>query len=193
MSVTMRVDGLSALDRALGMLPKATARNVLRRTLDKAAQPIVAEAKRHAPVKTGTLRDSITASTRIKNKTGSAEYRSAMKAGLGKDAARSALLAARRANKGQGSFAETYVGPARGKGVIRYAHIVEFGSNDTAPKPFMRPAWDATKDQALSIIKAELGTEIIKAARRVGRSKKQSVAAKQSASMAALMAYEAGY
>lgn len=193
MSVTVRVDGLAALDSALGMLPKATARNVLRRTLDKAAQPIVAEAKRHAPVKTGTLRDSITASTRIKNKTGSAEYRSAMKAGLGKDAARSALLAARRANKGQGSFAETYVGPSRGKGVIRYAHIVEFGSNGTAPKPFMRPAWDATKDQALSIIKAELGTEIIKAARRVGRSKKQSVAAKQSASMAALMAYEAGY
>ena len=193
MSVTVRVDGLAALDRALGMLPKATARNVLRRTLDKAAQPIVVEAKRHAPVKTGTLRDSITASTRIKNKTGSAEYRSAMKAGLGKAAARSALLAARRANKGQGSFAETYVGPARGKGVIRYAHIVEFGSNDTAPQPYMRPAWDSTKDQALSIIKAELGSEIIKAARRVGRSKKQSVAAKQSASMAALMAFEAGY
>jgi hypothetical protein len=57
----------------------------------------------------------------------------------------------------------------------------------------MRPAWDSTKDQALSIIKAELGTEIIKAARRVGRSKKQSLAAKQSASMAALMAFEAGY
>ena len=35
--------------------------------------------------------------------------------------------------------------------------------------------------------------EIIKAARRVGRSKKQSLAAKQSASMAALMAFEAGY
>lgn len=193
MSVMVSVSGLRELDRALGMLPKSTARNVLKRTLDKAAQPIVAEAKRQVPVKTGTLRDSITASTRIKNKTGSAEFASAMKAGLGKAAARSALLAARRANKGQGSFAETYVGPARGKGVIRYAHIVEFGSNDTAPHPYMRPAWDSTKDQALSIIKAELGNEIIKAARRVGRSKKQSLAAKQSASMAALMAFEAGY
>ena len=147
MSVMVSVSGLRELDRALGMLPKSTARNVLKRTLDKAAQPIVAEAKRQAPVKTGTLRDSITASTRIKNKTGSAEFASAMKAGLGKAAARSALLA----------------------------------------------AWDSTKDQALSIIKAELGSEIIKAARRVGRSKKQSLAAKQSASMAALMAFEAGY
>lgn len=193
MSVTVSVSGLMELDKALGYLPKATARNVLRRTLDKAAQPIVERARQLAPVRTGTLRDSITASTRVKNKTGSSEYAAAMKAGLGKDAARSALLAARRANKGQGSFAETYVGPARGKGVIRYAHIVEFGSNDTAPQPYMRPAWDATKDQALSIIKAELGNEIIKAARRVGRSKKQSLAAKQSASMAALFAYEAGY
>lgn len=196
MSVTVSVSGLKELDQALGYLPKATARNVLKRTLDKAAQPIVEEAKRLAPVAPvngGTLRDSITASTRVKNKVGNAEYSAAMRAGLGKDAARSALLAARRANKGKGSFAETYVGPARGKGVIRYAHIVEFGSNDTAPQPYMRPAWDGNKDKALEIIKAELGNEIIKAARRVGRSKKQTLAAKQSASMAALFAYEAGY
>lgn len=193
MSVTVSVSGLMELDKALGFLPKATARNVLVRTLNKAAQPLVDEAKRLAPVKTGNLRDSITASSRVKNKTGAAEYSAAMRAGLGKAAARSALIAARRANRGQGSFAQMFVGPARGKGVIRYAHIVEFGSVDTSPQPYMRPAWDGNKDKALDIIKAELGNEIIKAARRVGRSKKQSVAAKQSASMAALMAYEAGY
>lgn len=191
MSVTVSVSGLIELDKALGELPKATGRNVLRRTLNKAAQPIVDEAKRLVPVSTGALRDSITASTRVKNKTGNAEYASAMRAGLGKDAARSALLAARRANKGQGSFAETFVGPARGGGVIRYAHIVEFGSNDTAPQPYMRPAWDSTKDQVLGVIKGELANEIIKAARRVGRSKKQSAEVKYRASLAAMMA--AGY
>lgn len=193
MSVLVAVSGLRELDRALGYLPKATARNVLVRTLNKAAQPLVDEAKRLAPVHTGNLRDSITASSRVKNKTGAAEYSAAMRAGLGKDAARAALLAARRANKGQGSFAQMFVGPARGKGVIRYAHIVEFGSVDTSPQPYMRPAWDGNKDKALEIIKAELGNEIIKAARRVGRSKKQTLQAKQSASMAALFAYEAGY
>lgn len=191
MSVTVSVDGLKELDAALGMLPKATARNVLKRTLNKAAQPVVEEAKRLTPVRTGKLRDSIMSSTRVKNKTGNAEYSAAMRAGLGKDAARSALLAARKANKGQGSFAETFVGPARGGGVIRYAHIVEFGSNDTAPQPFMRPAWDATQGKVLSIIKDELGNEIIKAARRVGRSKKQSAEVKYNASLAAMMA--AGY
>ena len=182
MSVTVSVSGLKELDQALGELPKATARNVLKRTLNKAAVPMVEEAKRQAPVRTGKLRDSIMASSRIKNTVGNSEYSAAMRAGLGKEAARSALLAARKANKGQGSFAEVYIGPARGGGIIRYAHIVEFGSVDTAPQPYMRPAWDATKDKMLTIIKDELGNEIIKAARRVGRSKKQSADVKYRAS-----------
>lgn len=191
MTMTVSVAGLAELDRALGELPKATARNVLLRTLKQAAQPILEDAKRLAPVRTGTLRDSILASSRVKNKAGNAEYAAAMRSGLGKDAARAALLSARRANKGKGSFAELYVGPARGRGVIRYAHIVEFGSNDTAPQPYMRPAWDGNKDKALDTIKAELGNEIIKAARRVARSKKQSAEVKYRASIAAMIA--AGY
>lgn len=196
MSVSISVSGLKELDQALGLLPKATARNVLVRTLSKAAEPLVEEAKRLAPVAPvdgGQLRDSIAASSRVKNKVGNAEYSAAMKQGLGVEAARSALRAARRANKGNGSFAQLFVGPARGGGVIRYAHIVEFGSVKTAPHPFMRPAWDVTKDQVLSVIKQELGGQIIAAARRVGRSKKQSVEAKFNASMAALAAVEAGY
>jgi len=191
MSITVSVSGLKELDQALGELPKATARNVLKRTLNKAAVPMVEEAKRQAPVRTGKLRDSIMASARVKNTVGNSEYSAAMRAGLGKEAARSALLAARKAKKGQGSFAEVYIGPARGGGIIRYAHIVEFGSVDTAPQPYMRPAWDATKDKMLTIIKDELGNEIIKAARRVGRSKKQSADVKYRASIAAMIA--AGY
>ena len=195
MSVTVRVDGLAALDRALGMLPRATARNVLVRTLKKAGEPIAEDARSNADrsARTGNLRDSIAVSARVKNTVGNAEYAAAMRAGLGKAAAGAALRGARKAAKGTGSFAQAFVGPSRGKGVISYAHIVEFGSVKDAPQPYMRPAWDAKQGQALDIIKAELGNEIIKAARRVGRSKKQSVAAKQSASMAALMAYEAGY
>lgn len=188
---TVQVSGLAELDKALGELPKATARNVLKRTLAKAAQPIVDEAKMLAPVRTGALRDSIAASASIKNKVGSAEYSAAMREGLGKEAARSALLAARKANAGQGYFAEIFVGPARGKGVVRYAHIVEFGSVKDSPHPYMRPAWDARKMEALSIIKDELASQIIAAARRVGRSKKQSVDVKYRASIAAMFA--AGY
>lgn len=199
-SVTVQVSGLKELDRALGELSKATAKNVLKRTLAKAAQPIVDEAKALAPVYSGparkrvvpgALRDSISVSTKIKNAVGKSEYAAAMRAGLGKDAARAALLAARKESAGTGSFAQVYVGPAKGKGVIRYAHIVEFGSVRTSPHPYMRPAWDMTKMTALDIIKGELASQIIDAARRVGRSRKQSADAKYRASIAAMLA--AGY
>lgn len=189
--ISVQVRGLSDLDKALGQLSKATARNVLKRTLTKAAEPIRDEAKRLVPVRTGKLRDSIMIAARVKNKVGNAEYSAAMRAGLGKEAARSALLAARKAGKGTGSFAEVYVGPARGGGVIRYAHIVEFGSNDTPMQPYMRPAWDAQKDAALNLIKGELASQIMAAARRVAKSKKASADIKYRASMAALMAHEA--
>ena len=55
MSMTVSVEGLAALDKALAELPKATARNVLKRTLDKAAQPIVEEAKTLTPFRTGLV------------------------------------------------------------------------------------------------------------------------------------------
>ena len=198
--ITVQVSGLKELDEALGQLPKATAKNVLKRTLEKAAAPIVEEAKQLVPVYSGphkenvvsgALRDSIVASTKTKNTVGNAEYSAAMRDGLGKEAARAALISARRAASGAGSFVQLFIGPARGKGVIRYAHIVEFGSISQSPHPYMRPAWDARKDEALSIIKDELANQIILAARRIGRSKKQSDSAKYSASSAAL--YAAGY
>ena len=189
--VVVQVSGLKELDLALGQLPKATAKNVLKRTLEKACAPIVDEAKQLAPVRTGALRDSIVASTKNKNNVGNAEYAAAMRDGLGKEAAGAALRQARHDAKGEGSFVEMFVGPARGKGVIRYAHIVEFGSINDSPHPYMRPAWDARKDEALSLIKGELAEQIILAARRVGRSKKQSLEAKYSASIAAM--YAAGY
>lgn len=193
MKMSVSISGLAELDRALGQLPKATARNVMRRTLLKAGEPIANEAKRLAPVDQGDLRDSIMVLPRLKNKVGSAEYAAAMRAGLGKQAAVAALRGARRAANSGGFSAQMFVGPATGKGVIRYAHMIEFGTVKMAPQPFMRPAWDATQRVALDIIKRELGSQIIMAARRVGRSKKQSVEVKARASIAALLAHEAGY
>lgn len=190
MAMTVTTSGFKALDQALAELPKATARNVLHRTLRKAGQPIADEASRLAPVDSGKLAGRIAVSTRLKNKVGSAEFSAAMRSGLGKQAAVSALRQARRDARGQGSFAEMFVGPARG--VLAYAHLVEFGTVKMAPKPFMRPAWDARQREALDIIRRELGNEIIMAARRLGRSKKKSDDVKYRASIAALLAAEAG-
>jgi HK97 gp10 family phage protein len=191
MSITVQVSGLKDLDRALGELPKSVAKATLVRTLKKAGEPIAQAARAAAPIDDGTLRDSIVVSARLKNKVGMAEFGAAMKAGLGVGAARAALRDARRA-AGGGSFAEMYVGPSMGKGVLRYAHLQEFGTSNHAAHPFMRPAWDSEKDAALSIIRRELGNEIMAAARRVGRSKRYGADIKYRASMAALMAYEIG-
>jgi HK97 gp10 family phage protein len=191
MSVSVQVTGLKDLDRALGELPKSVAKATLVRTLKKAGEPIAQAARASAPIDDGTLRDSIVVSARLKNKVGMAEFGAALRAGLGIGAARSALRDARRA-AGGGSFAEMYVGPSLGKGVLRYAHLQEFGTSKHAAHPFMRPAWDSEKDNALSIIRRELGNEIMAAARRVGRSKRYGADIKYRASLAAMMAFEVG-
>jgi hypothetical protein len=83
-----------------------------------------------------------------------------------------------------------FVGPSVPAGF--YGHFVEFGTPRTAAQPFMRPAWDATQDQVLDSIKGELATQIIATAKRIGRSKRQSVDVKYRASIAAMIAVEAG-
>ena len=85
--VVVSTSGFRDLERALAELPKATARNVLKRTLVKAGEPIAEKARELVPVDKGRLRDSIVVSARIKNKVGNAEYSAAMRAGLGQAAA----------------------------------------------------------------------------------------------------------
>ncbi len=161
----VRIDGLRELDRALSELPRATARNVLRRVLMKRAQPMVDTARQLVPVDSGQLRDSIAISTKLGTKAGKSEFAAAMRAGLGKEAALQAMRDARRAASGQGSFAEIYVGPGR----MPHAHMVEFGTSKMAPRPYLRPAWDAHKNGILDGIKDDLWSEIQKAAARRAR------------------------
>jgi HK97 gp10 family phage protein len=173
MSVIVKVEGFKELDYALGDLPKQLAKNVLVRVLKKAGQPIAAAAASYAPKDTGELSDHIIVSAKIKNVTGNAEFSAAMKGGLGVDAARSAMRDARRAAKNGGSFAVMYVGPAQAKtkkNAIKRI-VQEFGSSKMPAHPYMRPAWDARKNEALDIIKRELGPEIERTATRLAKKK----------------------
>jgi HK97 gp10 family phage protein len=181
--VVVSVSGLRQLEAALKELPKATARNVLKRTLVKAGEPIAQRARENAPVRTRQLQQSIVVSPRIKNKVGNAEYAAAMRAGLGKAIATQAMRDARRGARA--SFAEMYVGPTAREGW--YGHFVEFGTRNMAARPFMRPAWDSEQQTVLEIIKVELRNEIMKTALRIGKSKKSSADLKYRASVAAMM------
>jgi HK97 gp10 family phage protein len=138
--VEVKVEGLRALENALRELPKATAANVLRRTLRKAAAPVEKAMRSRAPRLTGVLEHSIITGTKLNKR----QARFARKEGKG--------------------FAEIYVGTADPAGVPQ-----EFGTFKEEAQPFARPGWEASQDEALLIIEEELGGEIEKARARLAR------------------------
>lgn len=187
-TATVRTYGFTDLDKALGLLPKSTARATLRRVLVKAGQPIADRAQSLAPRDTGELADSIKISAKVKNNIGRAEYYEVMRSGGTKAEAGAAMRAARSASPGQ-SFAVVYVGPenAKTKKDAIKRIVQEFGSVKQTPQPYMRPAWDERKREALEIIKRELGSEIVKTAQRLGKSKTRSAEDKALAAQAIAM------
>lgn len=149
MNTKVTIEGFRELDAALGELPKATAKNIMRRVLVNAATPIAEEAARLAPELSGELRDSIAASTK---------------------------LSMRQARQNRKGVSRSYVEAYAGAGALPQAHLREFGADHHAPDPFMRPAWDGGKDAALAGIKADLATEIDKAAKRLARKQARLIA-----------------
>lgn len=141
MKVTVKVEGLRDLGAALAELPKiATAKAVVRRVLKRAAEPLRALAEQTAPRLTGALKISIVIGTKLTRRQ------------------------ARMARKEPKSLTEMFIGTSNPAAVPQ-----EFGTHDQKAQPFMRPAWQATKDQVLTNIGAELGPEIEKTAARLAK------------------------
>lgn len=135
-AVTFKVEGLAELDAKLGELSQSAAKGVLRRVGRKALVPFDEAWRARAPVLSGVL-----------SRSGS----------IGSKLSRSQRKAHERE-----SFIEVFAGPGTNPQAIQ----TEFGNRHEAAQPYARPAWDATKDQALQIVRTELGGEIAKAAGR---------------------------
>lgn len=178
MKVSVKVEGLRELESALSQLEKrATRTAVARRALKKAGEPVAEAMRALAPEVDGDLRQSITVSTKLASDAGKQAFHQAMKAGLGKAAAVSAMRGARRAAKSAAPPVMMFVGPST---KAFHAHFVEFGTAPhinggmfkgsqhpgSAPRPFARPAWDAQQGTALRLITEELRSEIMKAVKR---------------------------
>ena len=144
MRTTVKVEGLRELDAALGELPKATGKNVLRRVLRKRAEPLANQMRDMAPVDEGHLRDSIGIGTRLTRRQQSLH---------------------RKMFRDDRASVEMFVGA----GGVPQAHLREFGGDSAAPHPFARPAWDANKGPILDGLSADLWDEIQKAATRLAR------------------------
>ncbi|UUP19508.1 HK97-gp10 family putative phage morphogenesis protein [Nitratireductor thuwali] len=143
MKTTVKVDGLRELEKALAELPKATGKNVLRRTGRKALEPMRDDARAKAPKEEGHLEGSINIGTKLTR--------------------RQAKLH-RKMFKNDKAAVELFMGPNDPAAVPQ-----EFGWEDGQAQPYMRPAWDANKSGALDIIKNEMWAEIEKAAKRLAR------------------------
>ncbi len=162
----VHVEGLKELEAALKELPKATGKNVIRRALNKAVQPMADEAE--AKIRVKRVQDPIAVS-KIKFSGGEAGKRAFAEALASGATRQEAGQAARAAN------AESDDDPKITSGVLimgptkRAFYGFEYGTVRQAPQPFMRPAWDDNKDGAVDIIAEQLKIEIDKAVARIAK------------------------
>lgn len=145
MAQTIKVEGLRELERRLSELPKSTGKNVLRRTLKKAGQPIADKANSLAPDDAET-QGGLSTSYVVSTKLNKSQKRAMRKAKIDK------------------AYVEMYVGTNDPAGLQQ-----EFGNVNHGPQSHFRPAWDSEKRNALNIIANDMGDEIIKAAKRLAR------------------------
>lgn len=165
----IKIEGLKQLDRALGELSKAQAKSTSKRVLKMVANDISDAAQGLAPRKTGRLKNSIGATFKAPSNfdVGSIAYGKTMKSSGGDaKASVAAMRSARRANPS--TFAQIFIGPGgSGKNRSLQAFFQEFGTVNHGPKPYMRPAFEAKKNQVLQMIFSSIGNEIQKTRKRV--------------------------
>lgn len=135
------IAGLRETKAALRKLPKATAKNVLRRVLKKRGQVIADAAKVKVPVDHGSLKKSIAVSTKLSKRQKQLH------------------------RKAHPDDVEVFVGA----GPHPQAHMQEFGTSHNSAQPFLRPAWDAKKRTVLNGIQGDLWAEIKRSAERLAR------------------------
>lgn len=143
------IQGAAELAKALQDLPVKLEKNVLRGALRAGGKVFEAEAKRRVPVRSGKLRDSIRVSSRIRGGT----IVTSVKAGGGKNKVFYAHLVEKGTAPhviiaGGGSFT--------GKVLAAGARILGFKVDHpgSAPRPFMRPAFDTQIEPALEAVRA---------------------------------------
>jgi HK97 gp10 family phage protein len=136
---TFKIEGLAELDEALKELPKATARNVLLRTLKEHGTPIRDAGERLAPRLKGGLQQSYTVGTKLSRR----------QKGLHR----------------KESMVEVFIGPTPHAKSVQ----TEFGNAHQAAQPHLRPAFDGNVQKVLNGIKESLAEQIEKARARLAK------------------------
>jgi len=146
MATKFHIEGLAELDVALTELPKATARNVLARTLREQGQLIANAGQSNAPRRSGKLAESYTVGTKLSRRQKTLHRKESM--------------------------VEVFVGPTPHPKSVQ----TEFGNAHQRPQPHLRPAWDGNVRRVLEGIRDTLAREIEKARARLARKAEREAA-----------------
>lgn len=150
MAELQNIAGLRELQQALKELPQNIAKNVLRGAVNAGASVIKKEAASRAPVYTG----SVTAGHPPPGTLRRAVYQKSIRE-LSNNVKQTAFVGVRKGKQFQkqgkkGNLSQDAF----------YARFVEFGTSKMPAQPFIRPAFEAKKNDAVEAIKAYLAKRI---------------------------------
>lgn len=148
--IDVQLTGFRELAAALKQLGPRVAKNTLRRAVSSGAVLVRNDARQKAPVDTGEMRKDIQVKREKDQQNGTLSAKYSVFVRTGK---KSRLSGASR-NVNKDSF---------------YWKFVEFGTSKMGAQPFMRPAFETKKEEALKLIGEKLDEGIQKAARELAR------------------------
>ena len=162
MADAFQVQGLDGVLDRLKALPEAVGAKgggPVRAALAKGARVFRNQAISNAPRDTGLLQESIVA--RRDSRPGAVGATEAYFIGVKRKSRRYSNT---KRNRGKGRAGKTYFVD----GTAFYFFFLEFGTEKMAARPFLRPAFEARKEDAMNTIITELNAGIDRAVRKLG-------------------------
>ena len=144
----MKIDGLDEVIKNMEAIKDELKGDPLRSSLRKALTPIVNEAKALAPVDTGRLRDAIKTRPLPPDD---------IPAGFS-DGQELFVVSSRKKDKDAPDNAW-------------YWHFVEFGTKNQNREPFLAPAFDSKRKEAIDVFVQEMRAQLQKNVKRINRQK----------------------
>lgn len=168
MTASMKIAGFKELDALLQAMPRQLAGQGVTAGLRKALRPVAAAARSYAP---GSLDESIQIAPEIK---AGQRAQSLLKPGKGRRVMYVGSTAPHAHLVEFGTVerfhAKGYISVIGKRGRRKAIKINGRSTGIMTPDPFLRPAWDANKDEVLATLSKTIREEIAKAvARRAAR------------------------
>lgn len=163
MATSIKVMGLAELSRRLKELPmhiSGKGGGPLRYAVFQAAKVIKSQAIANAPVDTGLLKKNIVTARQRKNPKGREGYFIEVRR-------KRRHYANTKANVRKGRVGKTY-----DQRDAFYGMFIEFGTYRTHARPFMRPAYEQKKEEALVVFRDSFARGINMAVAKMGRIRK---------------------